>query len=120
MAKHGGSAAGWGLAATQLPCYVLRHCRHCRRRHCHCHSSLPLLSSFLSTSSTEPLLTVAPLAPAPACLQLFPKVKATLTERQAIDMQVLLALTKTDGKVVDNRLNNRVTLPLAGRRVFRA
>jgi hypothetical protein len=53
-------------------------------------------------------------------LQLFPKVKATLTERQAIEMQVLLALTKTDGKVVYNRLNNRVTLPLAGRRVFSA
>lgn len=39
---------------------------------------------------------------------MFPKVKATLTEKQAIDLQLALSTAKMGGKTQYNRLNNRV------------
>lgn len=48
----------------------------------------------------------------------FPKVKATLTEAQAIDLQTALSTATLHGHEVLNRLNNRVTMPWNGRNVF--
>lgn len=59
----------------------------------------------------------------PPCSQgvmwhVFPTVKATLSEAQAIDLQLALSTAVMGGEVMDNRLNNRVTLPLNGRSVY--
>ncbi|KAL4422417.1 hypothetical protein ABPG75_008614 [Micractinium tetrahymenae] len=48
----------------------------------------------------------------------FGRVKATLTEEQALDLQTALSTAKLDGELVRNRLNNRVTQPWNDRTVF--
>jgi len=48
----------------------------------------------------------------------FPKVKATLTEAQAIDLQTALSTAHLHGNQISNRLNNRVAQAWNDRRVF--
>ncbi|KAL4436123.1 hypothetical protein ABPG77_005571 [Micractinium sp. CCAP 211/92] len=48
----------------------------------------------------------------------FGRVKATLTEQQALDLQTALSTATLDGETVGNRVNNRVTQAWNGRTVF--
>ena len=56
----------------------------------------------------------------PLPLQVFPNVRAVLSEQQAIDLQLALSAATIEGQAVLNRLNNRVVQPRNDRNVFAA